>query len=188
MFIMNKAEVLKIKQNFIDEYREMAALGIKRHKMHQIRIAKFVNRYQEWAKMIQHEEMSSSNELDSSSFSKDDPEISENNHSDDKESFVEFDSEKDQCTIANLNDDQIDYYYNYARKKLEISNFVPENDTGSKKGAGKKDYSDVVDYKQSLKTLSRIKQKALNEKVSFKNQFTETLKNFEINVNFLTTQ
>jgi hypothetical protein len=49
---MNKAEVLKIKQNFINEYREMAALGIKRHKIHQIRIAKFVNRYQEWAKMI----------------------------------------------------------------------------------------------------------------------------------------
>ena len=37
--------------------------------------------------MIQHEEMSSSNELDSSSFSKDDPEISENHDTNDKDSF-----------------------------------------------------------------------------------------------------
>lgn len=192
VFIMNKAEVLKIKQNFINEYREMAALGIKRHKIHQIRIAKFVNRYQEWAKMIQHEEMSSSNEMDSSSFSKDDPEISDNQESNDKDSFCEFDSEKELNTIANLNDDQIDFYYNYARKKLEISNFVPENDVNSaNKNAGrgdKKDYSEVVDYKQSLKALSKIKQKALSEKVNFKNQFTETIKNFEVNVNFLSTQ
>jgi hypothetical protein len=168
---MNKAEVLKIKQNFISEYREMAELGIKRHKIHQIRIAKFVNRYQEWAKMIQHEEMSSSNEMNSSSFSNDDPEISDNQESDDKDSFKEFDSEKENSTIANLNDDQMDFFYNYARKKLEISNFVPENDgnaNGQKHGV-KQDYSEVVDYKQSLKALSKIKQQALNEKVNFKN-------------------
>jgi hypothetical protein len=105
--------------------------------------------------------MSSSNEMDSSSFSKDDPEISDNQESNDKDSFCEFDSEKELNTIANLNDDQIDFYYNYARKKLEISNFVPENDVNSaNKNAGrgdKKDYSEVVDYKQSLKALSKIK-------------------------------
>jgi len=113
----------------------MAALGIKRHKIHQVRIAKFVNRYQEWAKMIQHEEMSSSNELDSSSFSKDDPEMSEN-ESMDRDSFNEYDSDKETKPVADLNDDRIDYYYNYARRKLEISKFVHENE-GTAKGGTK---------------------------------------------------
>ena len=45
VFIMGKDELDKIKVNFREIFKDMTEIGVKRHKKHQIRIAKFFNRF-----------------------------------------------------------------------------------------------------------------------------------------------
>ena len=134
VFIMSKQEMIKIKNNFIDIYKEMANVGIKRHKKHQIRIAKYVNRYLKWAHVVQNDEKSSSSDEDAkssnNSFSGEDPE--QHDSQSEKSSFYSYDSETKQTAIEELNDEDLDYYYFYSRKKLDIG-IHPDHDKTKKR-------------------------------------------------------
>lgn len=79
IFMMDKKTLMSIKENHNFEYIQLAKLGIKRHKKHQIIVSKFVHHYLEWAKVVRDENRSSSEDgyANSNSFSKeDDPEAS----------------------------------------------------------------------------------------------------------------
>lgn len=111
VFILEKEEIASIKTNFRDIFKEMSTVGIKRHKKHQIIIAKFFNRF---LKTKQIEKYNSDDDSIASFASKEDPEAKSD---DDNSSFKSYNSEKD---IEVIEDDQLEELYRMACKKLDI--------------------------------------------------------------------
>jgi hypothetical protein len=100
----------------------MKKTGILRHKKHQIRIAKFVNRYMKWAQEVKDEELSISISDISEKSNEDE---GSGNDSSSESSFLSYNSET--IALENNPEDVIDEYYRHARVKLGMDkkDFVP---------------------------------------------------------------